>query len=367
MLILHPETEYFAGAEKVLQYFLKGQATLEDSIAVALAPGSKVDQGIPPAMRRVALVEMPKLSPLGLLSQVRAVARFHQEYPFDLVHAWAARSWELASLAGKLLRVPAIGTLHDHPAALFISGKRQWLMRTCARRGLQRVVAVSEAVRRACIMRGYPPQKMAVIHNGLPDFPPPRPRTPGNMLQLGYIGALTERKGLRGLFQVCEELARRETPPWILSIAGEAQDEPGRQLVAELRRHYQSAPWWRRIHWLGWVDNPGEFLPALDCLLFTSSDFDPFPTVILEAGFMGVPVLGTRVGGVPEMILPNQTGWLYEPGDWPGAAAKLAGLLAEPNVLAQAGQAARHHVRQHFTLDKMVAEYRAIYTNLSPS
>src|SRR5204863_2747971 len=88
--------------------------------------------------------------------------------PFDLVHGWAARDWELTSLVAGIWRKPAIGTLHDHPAAGYIRRKRRLLMRLAAAWGLRRIVCVSDAVRRACEAMGYRRERLLTIRNGLP-------------------------------------------------------------------------------------------------------------------------------------------------------------------------------------------------------
>ena len=228
--------------------------------------------------------------------------------------------WELASLVGKLSRRPAIGTLHDHPIATFISRKRQCLMRWCAAFGLAKVACVSVAVRDACAAAGYLAGKLTVIHNGLPptNFPPSV--RSGIACRFGFLRAFSGRKGLRGLFEIADRIEKNTHSAWELHIAGEAQDEAGRQLVGELRARHESKPWWPRVHWHGWVGQPQAFLSQLDLLIVPSSGFDPLPTVLLEAGQIGVPVLVAPVGGVAEVIRDGDTGWLFDVGDWMAAA-----------------------------------------------
>jgi glycosyltransferase involved in cell wall biosynthesis len=99
-------------------------------------------------------------------------------------------------------------------------------------------------------------------------------------------------------------------------------------------------------------------------LVVPSSEFDPFPTVLLEAGQSGVPALASRVGGVPEIVADGQTGWLFQAGNVESAAQILSRLMAVPDILQRAGQAARERVLNEFSGSKMVAEYRLLYSNL---
>jgi glycosyltransferase involved in cell wall biosynthesis len=104
----------------------------------------------------------------------------------------------------------------------------------------------------------------------------------------------------------------------------------------------------------------------VDVLVVPSSEFDPFPTVLLEAGQAGVPVLAARVGGVAEIIVPEETGWLFEPGDWSGAAAKLEWLAGQSAPeFARCGNLTFQRQATDFTLVKMSAQYGEIFSRLT--
>lgn len=232
--------------------------------------------------------------------------------------------------------------------------------------GLQRVVCVSEAVRQACLQTGYNERKLTVVRNGLPPASLPRPnREPKRAFRLGYLGVFSERKGLRTLFQILDDLARLTSRPWEVALAGDAQEEEGRRLVQDLRDTYSGREWWPRVQWRGWVKDPGEFMATIDVLVCPSSDFDPFPTVVLEAGQAGVPVLGARVGGIPEMIEEGTTGWLFDGRDLVRAARKLEQILGCPALAAEAGRQAKKRVEGEFAMKRMVEEYLKVYTDLS--
>ena len=367
ILILHSEATYYAGAETMLQYYLEGLAKTGQRFTVACVAGSKLAGRLSAGVSTVAIPNMPALSIHGLRQQFASLSAVHRKTPFALIHSWAARSWELASLASWRLKIPALGTLHDHPSANFISRPRQWLMAASARWGLQRVAAVSEAVRNACVATGYSARKLEVVRNGLPCAGRPFLSGQDGPLRMGFLGAFSERKGFRGLFEMLDEFSRLSPVLWECHVAGEAQTSEGRQLVSEVRQRYGNQSWWSRVHWPGWVNQPLEFLGSLNCLLFTSTDFDPFPTVLLEAGLCGLPVVASQVGGVPEIIRNEENGWLFAAGDWPAAARLLAQLATAPARLRAAGAAARKRVESEFTVERMVADYRRIYAELSRS
>lgn len=363
VLLIHNDDGGLAGAERVLGYFLEGLAGSACEGVLAVVPGSKLDQAMPREVRRVFLSSSRPLSPLQVAGQLLALRRAHAATPFDLFHAWAAREWELAALAGALLRRPAVGTLHDHPAAPFLSKARRRLMRGAARCGLRRVICVSDAVRRACAEHGYPPGKLVVIHNGLPDCGLRR-REGGDVRRLGFLGVFSPRKGLRLLFDLLHELARAPGPAWECHVAGGATDPVGERLLQDIRTRYARESWWQQVHWLGWVNRPLEFLSGLDVLICPSAEFDPLPTVLLEAGLVGVPVFAAEVGGVAEIVEPGRTGRLFAPGNVREAAAQLREFLADREGLRQTGLNARQRVRAEFSVERMVAAHRQLYAGV---
>ena len=364
VLIIHPESQYFAGAETMLGYFLTELVRADCKVAVAAVHGSRVAGLLPGETVPVWLKPCPAFSPATIWRQARKLKEFHAEFPFDLVHGWAARDWELAALAGWRCQRPAIGTLHDHPEASFISGKRRRLMRWCAKYGLKRIICVSEAVRTACVDSGYPRSKLVVVRNGLPPgnaLAPARARGP---FRMGFLGTFSERKGLRTLFQITDALSAGCGTSWELHLAGGAADKAGERLLEDLRSAYATRPWWPSVQWLGWVKSPQDFLHTLDLLVVPSNEFDPFPTVLLEAGLSGLPVLASRVGGVPEIVADGQTGWLFEADKVEPAVQFLSRLIGAPEILKPVGQVARERVLREFSASKMVAEYRLLYSNL---
>jgi len=364
ILLIHNEAQYFAGAEKVLSYYLQGIQAGQCEFAVAAVRGSPVCEMMPEPVRRIWIPAKQQFSIGKLCLQLRCILEGRRGFPFDLVHGWTARDWELASLVGCLARRPAIGTLHDHPRARFIFPRRQVLMRWCARYGLRKAVCVSQAVSDACVAAGYPARKLTVIHNGLPGLGDPIGHRDSPVRRLGFLGVFSERKGLKDLFLALDELARITSVPWQAIIAGTARDAAGETLVADIRHRFGQKPWWPQVQWRGWVDQPIEFLKTVDLLIVPSCEFDPFPTVLLEAGAAGLPVLAAKVGGVEEIVVPHQTGWVFESGNWRQAAALLSHVLADGDQLRLAGRAAFQRINAEFTVGKMVENYRRVYSTL---
>ena len=364
ILLIHNEANYFAGAERMLGYFLPGLQARGCQVMVACVDSSRVAALVPAGMQRLVISDNQRFSPMRLWSQARSVLGVRKSFPFEIVHGWAARDWELTALTARLGARPALGTLHDHPRASFISRQRRILMRWSLRLGLRRVVCVSDAVHQACVSAGYPAEDLTVVRNGLPLGVDRAERGRNDVFRIGYLGAISERKGLRDLFRALDELAKLTPLPWALEVAGEPLDEDGRHYLAGIQRDFNQRPWWMQVRWLGWIEQSGAFLRSIDLLVCPSAEFDPFPTVLLEAGDAGTAVLAARVGGVEEIVVEGSTGWLFSPGEPTQASHCLAGLLAEPALARAAGEKGRHRTRSEFSMTRMAADYLRVYSEL---
>jgi glycosyltransferase involved in cell wall biosynthesis len=86
--------------------------------------------------------------------------------------------------------------------------------------------------------------------------------------------------------------------------------------------------------------------------------------VVLEAMAAGLPVVATRVGGVPEMVVPGLTGWLVPPGDAPALAAALSQVLGDHDTRRAMGRAGRERALQDFSLEVMTRRYEDLLDRL---
>jgi glycosyltransferase involved in cell wall biosynthesis len=365
ILIIHTEANFFAGAEKMLGHYLEGLKEKSHEVAVAVVGGTRMAEIIPPGMAAVTLSNNQKFSLRQFTRQLLELRRFQRNFKADLVHGWAARDWDVSLAAAKLFRLPAAGTLHDHPAAPFHTAMRQRLMRWSAA-GLGRVVCVSDAVRQACVESGYSADKLTVVHNGLP-LKMLRVKASGERVRIGFLGVFLERKGFRGLFKIMDELGRTSSVPLEMWIGGGAQEPEGERMVEEIKSTYAERRWWNDVKWCGWVKDPTDFLGGLDLMVCPSSEFDPFPTVLLEAAHLGVPVVAAKVGGVNEIVRDGETGWLFRAEAWEEAAVKICEVVKAPDQLEAAGLRARERAQEKFALTKMVAGYRKVYSTLMPN
>jgi glycosyltransferase involved in cell wall biosynthesis len=104
-----------------------------------------------------------------------------------------------------------------------------------------------------------------------------------------------------------------------------------------------------------------DILAASTAFLNLSTYLDPFPTVNLESMALGVPVIGTRLGGTPEAIVDRETGFLVNPFDVQDVAEKSLSLMADAGLRQRLGTNGRARVAALYTVEQMAARYEAIY------
>jgi glycosyltransferase involved in cell wall biosynthesis len=144
-----------------------------------------------------------------------------------------------------------------------------------------------------------------------------------------------------------------------LAIAGRGEEE---EPLRALARDLDLAD---RLHLLGLRDDVDRLLAAADVFVQPSRS-EGLPLALLEAMAAGLPVVATRVGGLPEAVVPGECGELVPAADPEALAVVLRSLLADPKRAAELGGAARRRVCNRFSVDAMVDAYRALYAQARP-
>ena len=178
---------------------------------------------------------------------------------------------------------------------------------------------------------------------------------PAGAFTVGFAGRWAEEKDPLGFVRIAAACTHRSIH-YLMAGAG--------PLEATVRAAAaQNAPA-GRFTFLGQVPDIVAFLAGLDALVVPSI-FDGRPLVVMEALAMGVPVIASRVGSIPELIINGETGFLCEPGVASGFAARIAWLRRHPDAHARMRQAARAHALAHFGLDRTVEAYADLFDSLT--
>jgi glycosyltransferase involved in cell wall biosynthesis len=285
-----------------------------------------------------------------------AVARAVRRVAPDIVHTHMVHADVYGSLAARLARRPFVSTRHNDDR--YLLGPFRHVDRTLMR-GVARVVAISDAVKRFHIEAGLAPEKLVTIHYGL-DEPPRSPSevtpaelgVPADAPLLLAIGRLIEQKDHTTLLRAFARI-RETTPDAQLAILGWGR------LESDLHRLSAELGLTGSVHIPGRVE-PRDWLARADVFVHTSR-WEGFGIVLLEAMLAGLPVVATRVSAVPEIVVDEETGLLTEPGDAAGIAAAVGALIAAPDRRNTFGEAGRARARQEFSVARMAERTVAVY------
>jgi glycosyltransferase involved in cell wall biosynthesis len=259
--------------------------------------------------------------------------------------------------------VPVI-VAHEHTWSFEGGAQRRLIDRHVIARRCDRVVAVSREDRRRLVeVEGLRPERVIYIPNGIPAPPPPTGAVQRDGLGLqeddlvvGAVGVLRPQKAVDVLVKAAAIL-RAEFPRLRVLVVG-AGPEYGalEKLIGELDLS-------STVSLLGFRTDVPELLPIFD-VAASSSDFEGSPLAVLEYMEAGLPVVSTRVGGVPDLVEDGVTGVLVDRGDPAALARGIGELLRDPQRRAQMGRLARDRRRREFDIEVMVDRIEDLYEDL---
>jgi glycosyltransferase involved in cell wall biosynthesis len=131
-----------------------------------------------------------------------------------------------------------------------------------------------------------------------------------------------------------------------------------------LRKHAATLPSGKRIHFLGYRKDFYPYVRAFDCDLLTSTQHEGIPQSLLDAMFMKTPVVGTNVGGIPEIVKDGVTGLLIPPKDPASIAEAVEKVLNDPAAAAARAQTAYETVMKKNTMEVMGQKIEALISSI---
>jgi glycosyltransferase involved in cell wall biosynthesis len=202
-------------------------------------------------------------------------------------------------------------------------------------------------------------QKLKLIYNGIED-PLPNDYNKSELIEFGYIGRLDYSKGVDVLLRVIAKL-KTSYPNIKLKIAGKgAEDKTLRQLAKDLGIVEQ-------VNFIGWLTNYAdvkEFIKDAYALVVPSR-LDNFPTVVLEALACKTVVIASNVGGIPDMVVNEQGGYLFENENEEELQTVMSKLIENKDLWKQQSILARERFLQNFSMEKHVREVEHYITSLN--
>jgi len=309
------------------------------------------------------------LSPIGdLLALLWLFRYFRRERP-AIVATHLAKAGTVGRLAAALARVPVrVHTFHGHVLDGYF-GKLSTSVFLGIERFLGRLttqfVAISPEIAADLDRLGIGRGKTVVVRlglelDGLADHPRGALRRELGIAEgaplVGIVGRLVPIKA-HGLFLDAAELVARSNPEAQFAVIGDGE------LWDELHREVETRGLSGRVHFTGWRSDLGPVYGDLDLVVCCSKN-EGTPVSLIEACAAGRAVIGTRVGGIPDIIATGVNGLLVPSGDSAALAGAIGELISDSDRRRVMGAAGRRTVLERYGADRMVRELKDLYTNL---
>lgn len=343
------------GGENQILLLARGLTTAGHSALIVAPRGA-------PLLERAAEAGLP-VRALTIHGELDApgmwrLARLIREVRPDILHLHDGHAVLPGQLAGRVRK--SMGVLAHRRTAFRVRGRWKYSGR------VDRVIAISEAVRACLASSGLDDARISVVYSGL-EFPEVQAREsesaqlfrrdldiPESALLVAHAAALTREKRQADLLE-----AFRKLPPGLgpvhLAIAGSGDQEATLKADAE--------DLGGRVHWLGFRRDLRALWAAADLAVYCS-EAEGLCTALVEAQGAGRPAVVTRAGGMVEVVSEKETGLVVEVGDVKALSAAMGRLLSDRTLRVQMGLEAARRARDKFSASVMVQGVLRVYEDV---
>jgi glycosyltransferase involved in cell wall biosynthesis len=287
-----------------------------------------------------------------------------KEHNIHLIYCADNLSKLIGGIAGKVAGIKVVAHCHDDfkEYSLGVVIKIFYMLL------LDKILAVSEKVRTFFVINGRISPKAITVYNGIDTkyFDPKNVKDnireelslDKDSVVIGSIGVLEKDKGQRYLFEAIARLKEEGINNLICLVCGTGPEE------ANLKKFVQESGLKGEIIFLGFRNDMPKILKMLDILVITSLTIESFSMAAVEAMSMKVPVIATKVGGLPEVVVDGETGLLIPPGDVDALCRSIKNLVKHPDMRLKMGKAGRERVLERFTIEENVRRTEGIFLNI---
>jgi glycosyltransferase involved in cell wall biosynthesis len=362
MRILHLNTERtWRGGEQQCLYLLEGLKAHDIACHLVCPPDSPLEERAEKSGIPVFPVTMRGETDLSAVFQIRRLIRKGR---YHIVHSHTSHAHTLAFLASagiptiRLVTRRVDFSIFRH-SFLHLSGMKYRYMADF-------YIAISHEIKRVLVNDGLAPHRIFVVHSGvdLDRFLGISADHLKEEFSIGHeekivlnVAHLAGHKGQKYLVEAIPRILR-EVPLVRFFIVG------GGQLRSELIQRTDSLGLKDKIVFTGFRKDVGAFYNLAD-LFVMSSVKEGLGTAVLDALALGLPVVATKAGGIPESVLHDRTGRLVPPGDSAALAKEVIYMLKQPNEALRMGRQGQVFAREHFSIQAMIERNIDVYHQIS--
>lgn len=302
--------------------------------------------------KEVALINLPYKGMKGYFLNVFELRRLYFEIMPDVIHAYFASGY------GTLLANTRLNYyISVWGSDVYIYPKKNLINKLLLMRSLEKatyIFSTSEAMKVETL--NYTSKPIHVIPFGVDVRKYDKESLANNQITIGIAKVLDEIYGIDILIKAFSKVKKASSKDVRLRIAG---DGPSRQALETLTNKLGIS---ESVEFLGWLDLDciAEFYKSLDVFCVPSYS-ESFGVVAVEAGAASLPSVVSDVGGLPEVVLNNETGYVVPAGDVESFADKIFILIEDESLRDRLGKAARERVESHYQWNVNVDEMSKYY------
>lgn len=307
----------------------------------------------------------------------RKIKQIIEEFKPDIVHTHAAKAGALGRRAALACKVPVIvHTFHGHVFHSYFGKIKTFLFKTIERRLAKKstgIIAISDIQKEelTTIHKIVDPKKVRVIPLGfdLTKFHAnlEEKRTKirekygiqSDEIAIGIIGRFAPVKNHTLFFDVINEVLKKTTKKIKVLVVGDGETRP----MIETRANEINQQYGEIIILTSWIKDIENFNPGMDIICLTS-DNEGTPVSLIEAQACNVPVVTTNVGGVKDIMLDGETGFVVEKGDMKEYTEKLLFLIENDEIRKKMSQNGWTYVEDKFNYTRLVKDMENYYKEL---
>lgn len=353
--------EYYSGAERVQDLLAACLPEFGFAVDFAVLKEGKFNES---RKYRKALVHQCTMHARLDLRVITQLTEIVDEYGYEILHAHTPRSVMVGSRVATRCNLPLVYHVHSptsRDSTRSLMNRVNSVTERMALNDVDHLVTVSDSLAQHVLEMGVPRNRITTIANGVPIVKDrPLRSDPKSPWTLSTIALFRPRKGTEVLLKALEIL-RKEGIDVRLRAVGTFETEDYEQHLRELTTSYGID---EQVEWLGFQQDVNQQLAQSDIFVLPSLFGEGMPMVVLEAMAMGVPVVGTNVEGVPEVVRDGLDGRIAEPGDPHDLADAIASIINDDFQWRTLSDTVVARHRDAFSDRAMAAGMSAIYRDI---
>ena len=356
--------EHFSGAERVQDLLAMAMPRFGYEVGFACVKPEKF-----PEVRESQDCELfeTKMNSKFDVFCANRVAKVFRDHDYQVLHAHTPRTLLIARLASRKLNCPLVYHVHSPVGRDSDRGfinKLNLAMESWSLKGVDRMICVSNSLAGYMKELGHDPEKICVVSNGVAAIDDlPARQLPGKRWTIGTMALFRPRKGTEVLLDALAILKSKNIEVTLRAVGPFETPEYENEILAQVEKLGIGD----MIEWTGFQTNVNEQLRKMDVFVLPSLYGEGLPMVVLESMANAIPVVASRVEGIPEAVRDGIDGLIFEPSNANDLAEKLERLIGDNDRWSQMSQSAVERQRNELSDLSMARGVATVYDELLKS